>query len=233
MKPTGRTNASKDIIIRPAWRLRQPAHPQAEGGSGYPPAEDGALRQQATTRASASYHTGVSKPATYSCRMETASGASRSERRRLHRSRSLRRVWCRRRLERGEWSEPRRRDEPAEGRRGVVATWKSAAYRLERGGRCLQATPEPARGLTAGCNSPTVPPRVPRGAHLPNGARLKQSRPPPPTVGARRAPWGVLRASASLTPIHPAWKRRAERAEAEDVVCCVTRACEGHAAGGV
>ena len=106
---------------------------------------------------SASYHTGVSKPATYSCRMETASGASRSERRRLHRSRSLRRVWCRRRLERGERSEPRRRDEPAEDRRGVVATWKSAAYRLERGGRCLQATPEPARGLTAGCNSPTVP----------------------------------------------------------------------------
>ena len=165
--------------------------------------------------------------------METASGASRSGRRRLHRSRRLRRVWCRRRLERGEWSDPGRRGEPAEGRRLVVAPWKSGAIRLERGGRCLQAAPEPARGLTAGCNSPTVPPRGPRGARLPNGARLKQSRPPPPTVVASRAPWGVVRATASLPPIRAEWKRRAERAEAEGVVCTDPGACDGFGADGV
>lgn len=52
-------------------------------------------------------------------------------------------------------------------------------------------------------------------------------------VCQRRAPTVTGWTSASLPPIRAAWKRRAERAEAEDTVCTDPGACDGFGAGGV
>ena len=106
-----------------------------------------------------------------------------------------------------------RRGEPAEGRRLVVAPWKSGAYRLERGGRCRQTKRTYTEQGAGGCNSPTVPhrgePATPAGRTClmaPDCNRADHHRHPEGRVGRQQA---TIRASASLPSIRAAWKRRA------------------------